>query len=98
MKNDAAVTVRCKNCGATAQIPPGGKRLCACGTWLAAAAAVEEAPPPVAPRADGAAELTPTAGKAWPRIEGDLSAIERLNDGYRRILRELNKVIVGQHD
>jgi len=32
----------------------------------------------------------------WPRIEGDLSAIERLNDGYRRIKRELNKSIVGQ--
>jgi hypothetical protein len=39
-------------------------------------------------------------GRGWPRIEGDLSAIERLNDGYRRICKELNKVIVGQqlHD
>src|SRR5690606_28440197 len=32
----------------------------------------------------------------WPRIEGDLSAIERLNDGFRRITRELSKAIVGQ--
>ena len=32
----------------------------------------------------------------WPRIEGDLSAIERLNDGYRRITREMSKAIVGQ--
>src|SRR5207237_6477097 len=45
--------------------------------------------PPPSPR-------VPTAGEAWPRIEGDLSAIERLNDGYRRIRRELSKAIVGQ--
>ena len=32
----------------------------------------------------------------WPKIEGDLSAIERLNDGYRRITREMGKSIVGQ--
>ena len=32
----------------------------------------------------------------WPKIEGDLSAIERLNDGYRRITREIGKAIVGQ--
>src|SRR5207244_493530 len=31
-----------------------------------------------------------------PRIEGDLSAIERLNDGYRRIRKEMSKAIVGQ--
>jgi MoxR-like ATPase len=45
-------------------------------------------PPPVPPQ-------TAPAGN-WPRIEGDLAAIERLNDGYRRIKRELNKSIVGQ--
>src|SRR5262245_18799137 len=33
---------------------------------------------------------------AGPRIEGDLSAIERLNDGYRRIRKEMAKAIVGQ--
>jgi MoxR-like ATPase len=32
----------------------------------------------------------------WPRIEGDLSAVERLNNGYRRIQKEISKVIVGQ--
>src|SRR5262245_55727255 len=95
MKPEVPVTVRCKNCGTAVQIPPGGKRLCACGTWLSAAgpAAAPEAPPPVAQPAEAA----PTA-KVLPRIEGDLSAIERLNDGYRRILRELNKAIVGQQE
>jgi MoxR-like ATPase len=38
----------------------------------------------------------PVSDSSWPRIEGDLSAIERLNDGYRRIRRELSKAIVGQ--
>src|SRR5215831_2877545 len=47
-------------------------------------------PPPI-PEAP-----VPSAGGGWPRIEGDLAAIERLNDGYRRIKRELNKSIVGQ--
>jgi len=46
--------------------------------------------------AEPVAGATPSGGPGWPRIEGDLSAIERLNDGYRRITRELNKVIVGQ--
>ncbi|HWG43496.1 MAG TPA: MoxR family ATPase [Gemmataceae bacterium] len=36
------------------------------------------------------------SGEAWPRIEGDLSAIERLNTGYRRIRKEMSKAIVGQ--
>jgi MoxR-like ATPase len=89
MKNDSLVSVRCKTCGTTAQIPVGGKRLCACGTWLAGS--VEEAP-----RAEAAAD--PAAAKAWPRLEGDLSAIERLNDGYRRIIKELSKAIVGQEE
>ncbi len=88
MKNDALVTVRCKNCNTTVQIPAGGKRLCACGTWLSAA--VEE--PAAEPVADGG------PGKAWPRLEGDLSAIERLNEGYRRILKEIDKSIVGQKE
>jgi MoxR-like ATPase len=87
------VTVRCK-CGLTAQIPAGGKRLCACGKWLTAEVAAAEAPELEPVEAAGAATAGP--GGTWPRIEGDLSAIERLNDGYRRIIRELNKVIVGQ--
>jgi len=36
------------------------------------------------------------ASESFPRIEGDLAAIERLNDGYRRINKELGKAIVGQ--
>src|SRR5438552_10728379 len=32
----------------------------------------------------------------WPQIDSDLAAIERLNDGYRRIRKELSKAIVGQ--
>ena len=29
-------TVRCGNCGLIVQVPPGGRRLCGCGKWLAA--------------------------------------------------------------
>src|SRR5262249_54461822 len=41
-------------------------------------------------------EAVEDEGGRWPRIEGDLAAIERLNDGYKRIRKELAKVIVGQ--
>ncbi len=85
MKNDAPVPVRCGKCGLMVQVPASGKRLCGCGNWVAA-----EEPIVVAE------EDLVDAG-AWPRIEGDLSAIERLNDGYRRITREMGKAIVGQH-
>jgi MoxR-like ATPase len=76
------------------QVPAGGRRLCGCGAWLSGdepapagrAAATEE--PILASVAEPA--------EAWPRIEGDLSAIERLNDGYRRIRKEMAKAIVGQ--
>src|SRR5438128_969291 len=113
MKSDV-VTVRCKACQTPLQVPSGGKRLCACGTWVAAPPSMtvaeepivvvkpEESRPPVATAAPAAtiptAAPAPSAGTAWPRIEGDLSAIERLNDGYRRIVKELNKTIVGQTD
>src|SRR5262245_42563815 len=30
------IPVRCRNCGLLVQVPAGGKRLCGCGTWLAA--------------------------------------------------------------
>jgi MoxR-like ATPase len=82
-------SVKCHTCGLFVQVPEGGRRLCGCGTWLSgdepvAVAIVEaEAEPQVVP-------------ESWPRIEGDLSAIERLNDGYRRIRTEMNKAIVGQ--
>jgi MoxR-like ATPase len=57
-----------------------------------AAIPVAEAAPEAVPTATAA----PTSGQPWPRIEGDLSAIERLNDGYRRIRKEMAKAIVGQ--
>jgi MoxR-like ATPase len=109
MKSDV-VTVRCKACQTPLQVPAGGKRLCACGTWVAAPPSVpvaeepviivkpEESRPPLATVAPPAIPTATPAATSWPRIEGDLSAIERLNDGYRRITKELNKAIVGQTD
>jgi MoxR-like ATPase len=49
-----------------------------------------------APVAIPVVEAVPEDGEKWPRIEGDLAAIERLNDGYKRIRKELGKAIVGQ--
>jgi MoxR-like ATPase len=75
------------------QVPPGGRRLCGCGSWLSGdepAEPVAVAEPALEPK------LGDTPGESWPRIEGDLSAIERLNDGYRRIRKEMGKAIVGQ--
>ncbi|MCI0640008.1 MAG: AAA family ATPase [Gemmataceae bacterium] len=86
MKNDGPVSVQCFKCGNTVMVPSGGKRLCSCGAWISADSST-------APSA--LAEQLGDKTK-WPRIEGDLSAIERLNDGYRRITRELSKAIVGQ--
>jgi MoxR-like ATPase len=83
-------TIRCKNCGLPVQVPAGGRRLCGCGAWLSGDEPAIEVVEPV-PEADEVAE-------PWPRIEGDLSAIERLNDGYRRIRKEMSKVIVGQEE
>jgi MoxR-like ATPase len=68
------------------QVPVGGRRLCGCGAWLSG--------DPVAEVVD--AEPVEPEAQNWPRIEGDLAAIERLNDGYRRITREMSKAIVGQ--
>jgi MoxR-like ATPase len=81
----AMPSVKCQNCGLFMQVPEGGRRLCGCGAWLSG----DE---PVALEL-AEAEVVP---ESWPRIEGDLSAIERLNDGYRRIRAEMNKAIVGQ--
>jgi len=81
--------IRCKTCGLSMQIPAGGRRMCGCGAWLSdnddedQLAVVEDAE-------------EPSATQPWPRIDGDMSAIERLNDGYRRIRKEMSKAVVGQ--
>jgi MoxR-like ATPase len=95
------MNVRCKTCGLIVQVPVGGRRLCGCGTWLSGDENVPEVAPVELVEEDGTPEpapplAVPAAGEPWPRIEGDLSAIERLNDGYRRIRKELGKAIVGQ--
>jgi MoxR-like ATPase len=101
--SEGPVAVQCQNCGLTVKVPVGGRRLCGCGTWLSASdAAPAVAVPAVAipvevePAAPAPAPAAVPAGQRWPRIEGDLSAIERLNDGYRRIRKEMSKAIVGQ--
>jgi MoxR-like ATPase len=85
------VSVTCAKCGVVVAVPVGGKRLCGCGTWLAG-----DAPRATVALVEEPVVLTPGEMRSWPKIEGDLSAIERLNDGYRRIQRELGKAIVGQ--
>src|SRR5687767_12969766 len=83
--------IRCKTCGLLVQVPEGGRRLCGCGTWLSGdGAAILE------PEIIEAEPVEAPAGENWPRIDSDLAAIERLNDGYRRIRKELSKAIVGQ--
>jgi MoxR-like ATPase len=82
-------SVKCHHCGLLVQVPEGGRRLCGCGSWLSG----DEAVVPEVVEADPVAQVVP---ESWPRIEGDLSAIERLNDGYRRIRQEMTKAIVGQ--
>src|SRR5438094_31602 len=77
--------VQCQNCGLIVQVPDGGRRLCGCGTWLSA----DEVPVVVEAVATESAER-------WPHGDGDLVAIERLNDGYQRICKELSKAVVGQ--
>src|SRR6516225_582761 len=84
---DSAISVQCPTCGLQVQVPAGGRRLCGCGTWLSG-----DREPEVLVEPEARDEPT----ERWPRIEGDLSAIERLNEGYRRITRELGKAIVGQ--
>jgi MoxR-like ATPase len=86
--------VKCTNCSLVVQVPPGGRRRCGCGAWLAGEDGPYELPemdqPVTAP------VITPAAPESWPRIEGDVAAIERLNDGYRRLIAQVSKVIVGQ--
>src|SRR5438094_464080 len=84
---DQLTPVKCPSCGLQVQVPVGGRRLCRCGTWLSGDRPAEVVLDP---------ESLDAKAERWPRIEGDLSAIERLNDGYRRTTRELAKAIVGQ--
>src|SRR5262245_4020835 len=76
--------IQCRNCGLMVQVPEGGRRLCGCGAWLSADQEDEEE-----------VVVSPDP-EEWPRIEGDLSSIERLSHGYQKVRRELAKVIVGQ--
>src|SRR5947199_256327 len=87
--SEQPLSVQCPNCGLQVQVPLGGKRLCGCGTWITGAAP---------PTAKVVAEPAPVETKpaAWPKIESDLAAIERLNEGYRRITSEMSKAVVGQ--
>jgi MoxR-like ATPase len=78
-------SVQCQNCGETVQVPDGGQRTCVCGTWLSA----DDATVVLDDEPDQAA-------RSWTRTDEDLSALERLKDGYRRIRRELGKAVVGQ--
>lgn len=78
-------SVQCSNCGSHLQVPVDGRQLCGCGHWVSSddapvVAVMEEETPP----------------ERRPRPDADLAAVERLNDGYRRILKEMNKAIVGQ--
>src|SRR5262245_24937408 len=89
-------SVTCHTCGLPVQVPAGGRRLCGCGTWLSA----DEPPLAVPVEIEPDDAPTATAAPAWDlkgaRIESDLAAIERLNNGYKKIRKELGKAIVGQ--
>jgi MoxR-like ATPase len=85
--------IRCKNCGLMVQVPSGGRRLCGCGSWLSG----DDQEPALEPTMEEEPVLLEASpAESWPRIEGDLSAIERLNTGYRKIRKEMSKAIVGQ--
>src|SRR5262249_43896570 len=69
----------------------GGRGLAGCGRGRPGAAGA------AGPAPDFAGVVPEEARReSWPRIDSDLAAIERLNDGYRRIRKELGKAIVGQ--
>jgi MoxR-like ATPase len=84
-------SVQCRNCGLIVQVPAGGRRLCGCGAWLSG-----QEEPVALPAVSEPVAIPVPHEENWPKIEGDLSAIERLNSGYRRLRREMAKVIVGQ--
>jgi MoxR-like ATPase len=92
--------IRCKTCGLLVQVPDSGRRLCGCGTWLSADEVITLATTEEVAAAEVVSPVpmpaVVTAGDNWPRIDSDVAAIERLNEGYRRIRKEMSKAIVGQ--
>jgi MoxR-like ATPase len=86
--------VTCEACGAVVQLSTGEKRQCSCGAELSAAA-TEIRHDATTTNGDSA---TPEnqAQDAENLGEEDLRAVERLNQGFDKIRRELDKVIVGQ--
>ncbi len=76
-------TMQCDKCGEIMQVPEGGRRECSCGATVGT-------PEPVLMEAEPV-----DLEERWP-IDDDLEAVERLNDGYRRICRELGKAVIGQ--
>jgi MoxR-like ATPase len=78
------LSVKCDNCGLMMQVPEGGRRLCGCGNWLTG----EE---------ESVAQLVELDDdEVTGPMDEDLATLEKLNDGYRRIRKELSKAIVGQ--
>src|SRR6266511_1988206 len=88
-------SIRCKTCWLLMQVPEGGRRLCGCGTWLSGDNAITLEPDDIV-EAQPVVSASAPPGENWPRIDSDLAAIERLNDGYRRIRKEMSKAIIGQ--
>jgi MoxR-like ATPase len=82
-------SVQCPQCGLVVQVPDEGRRLCGCGNWLSSEDAEVLGVSRNASEADG-------LGVSRNVNDGDLAAVERLNDGYRRTLKEVKKAIVGQ--
>src|SRR4029077_9397665 len=72
--------------------------LCGCGNWLSAPSDDADEVVDQLEEAAVAQVVGLPAGPetACPRVDCDLSAIKRLNDGYRRIRKEMAKAIVGQ--
>src|ERR1700722_1722123 len=78
--------VQCEKCGSILLIAAGERKQCTCGAWNRGEDAEEVVEVAPAPPSD-----------TWSPVEADVGALERLTDGYRRLQKELGKVIVGQH-
>lgn len=85
------ITVRCDHCGQLVQVASGGRRLCACGNWVEVDVAVDESDENIP-----MVVSVSSSEAVYPRLEGDLAAVERLREVSQRILDECRKVIVGQ--